>query len=61
MDALKLLEQDHKKVKQLMEKAEEAGNAKNQKGIFEEIKTELEIHSQIEETVFYPACKNSRI
>jgi len=56
MDALTLLEQDHKKVKQLLEKAEE-NNGKSQKGIFEQIKTELEIHSQIEESTFYPAVQ----
>jgi len=56
MDALTLLEQDHKKVKQLLEKAEES-NGKSQKGIFEQIKTELEVHSQIEESIFYPAVQ----
>lgn len=53
MDALELLKQDHKKVKQLFEKAEGA-EGKAQQKLFEEIKTELDTHARIEETVFYP-------
>jgi iron-sulfur cluster repair protein YtfE (RIC family) len=56
MDALELLEQDHAKVKKLFEQAEEA-DQKEQRAIFMQIKTELEIHTQIEETVFYPAMQ----
>ena len=56
MDALELLKQDHQKVKELFEKAEEA-EAKQQEKIFEQIKTELETHARIEETVFYPAVQ----
>jgi len=56
MDALELLKQDHQKVKELFEKAEEA-DGKQQEKIFEQIKTELETHARIEETVFYPAVQ----
>ena len=56
MDALELLKKDHQKVKELFEKAEEA-EAKQQEKIFEQIKTELETHARIEETVFYPAVQ----
>ena len=56
MDALELLKQDHQKVKELFEKAEEA-EGKEQEKIFEQIKTELETHARIEETVFYPAVQ----
>lgn len=56
MDALELLKQDHAKVKKLFEKAESA-DEKEQKAIFSQIKTELEIHTQIEENVFYPAMQ----
>ena len=56
MDALELLEQDHAKVKKLFEQAEEA-DQKEQRDIFLQIKTELEIHTQIEENVFYPAMQ----
>ena len=56
MDALELLKQDHRKVKELFEQSEEA-EGKNQQKIFEQIKTELETHARIEETVFYPAVQ----
>ena len=56
MDALELLEQDHAKVKKLFEQAEDA-EQKEQRAIFTQIKTELEIHTHIEETVFYPAMQ----
>ncbi len=56
MDALELLKQDHKKVKELFEQAEEAEGEEQEK-IFEQIKTELDTHARIEETVFYPAVQ----
>ena len=56
MDALELLKQDHARVKKLFEQAESADEAE-QKAIFTRIKTELEIHAQIEESVFYPAMQ----
>ena len=56
MDALELLEQDHAKVKKLFEQAEDA-DEKEQRTIFTQIKTELEIHTHIEESVFYPAMQ----
>ncbi|HVO95460.1 MAG TPA: hemerythrin domain-containing protein [Terriglobales bacterium] len=55
MDALELLKSDHKTVKDLFKKIEGSKDAKQQKELFEEIKTELETHTHIEETVFYPA------
>jgi hemerythrin superfamily protein len=57
MDALELLKRDHQKVKELFEKAEATENAKQQKPIFDQIKTELETHARIEEAVFYPAIE----
>ena len=57
MDALELLKTDHKKVKELFKKAEANENEKQQKQLFEQIKTELETHTHIEETVFYPAVQ----
>ena len=56
MDALELLEQDHANVKKLFEQAEDA-EQKEQRAIFTQIKTELEIHTHIEESVFYPAMQ----
>jgi hemerythrin superfamily protein len=55
MDALELLKEDHQKVKELFEQAEETEG--KQQDVFEQIKTELETHTRIEETVFYPAMQ----
>jgi iron-sulfur cluster repair protein YtfE (RIC family) len=57
MDALELLKEDHEKVKQLFETAEETENLKEKRKIFDKIQTELETHARIEETVFYPAME----
>ena len=56
MNALELLTEDHKKVKELFEKAEDA-EGKEQQKIFDQIKSELETHTRIEETIFYPAVQ----
>lgn len=62
MDALELLKTDHKNVKELFKEAEANKNEKQQKQLFEQIKTELETHTHIEETVFYPAvAKNEEL
>jgi iron-sulfur cluster repair protein YtfE (RIC family) len=62
MDATTLLKQDHDKVRSLLKRFEAAGDgAQRQKQeLFEEIRTELEIHSAIEEEIFYPAVKALR-
>lgn len=57
MDALKLLKADHDKVKHLFEQAESAADEKKKRTLFDDIKTELETHSRIEEEVFYPAME----
>jgi iron-sulfur cluster repair protein YtfE (RIC family) len=56
MDALELLKQDHQKVKDLFQQAEDAEGDDLEK-ICEQIKTELEMHAHIEETIFYPAME----
>src|SRR4030095_10549649 len=57
MDALKLLKEDHLKVKKLFEQAEGTEDEKKKTQIFGEIKRELETHAHIEETIFYPAME----
>jgi len=57
MDALELLAEDHKLVNELFENIEAAEDDKEKRKIFREIKTELETHARIEETIFYPAMK----
>ena len=59
MDAFNLLKADHRKVEELFEELESAsGQAK--KRVFEEIKTELDLHTHIEETIFYPALEKPK-
>lgn len=56
MDAFQLLKADHKNVADLFDQLESArGQAKLR--VFEQIKTELELHTHIEEKVFYPALE----
>jgi iron-sulfur cluster repair protein YtfE (RIC family) len=59
MDALELLKQDHETVKQLLERGQEA-EPKQRKQIFKEIKTELDTHARIEETIFYPTMEEHK-
>jgi hemerythrin superfamily protein len=51
------LKQDHQKVKELFEQADEIEDEKEQKQICERISSELETHAHIEETIFYPAME----
>jgi hemerythrin superfamily protein len=57
MDALELLKQDHQNVKELFKQGQETDDKKRQRQIFKEIKSKLETHARIEETVFYPAME----
>ncbi|HEX3630606.1 MAG TPA: hemerythrin domain-containing protein [Candidatus Dormibacteraeota bacterium] len=55
MDAITLLENDHRKVKKLFDGLMKS---KGEVGLFEELDRELTVHSEIEEKLFYPAAKN---
>ena len=59
MKATRLLKEDHTKVKALFREYESAGeNAhKKKQGIVEQVFRELEVHTQIEEEIFYPTVK----
>jgi hemerythrin superfamily protein len=56
MDPFELLKADHRKVEQLFTELESAGG-KGKLEVFAQIKTELELHTHIEEKVFYPALE----
>lgn len=56
MDAFNLLKQDHRKVAALFDQLE-AATGKAKLTVFNEIKTELELHTHIEEKIFYPAVE----
>lgn len=56
MDPFELLKADHRKVEDLFSQLESArGQAKLR--VFEQIRMELELHTHIEEKVFYPALE----
>jgi hemerythrin superfamily protein len=55
IDAISLLKTDHRKVKNLFARYESAGNFSTKHLIAEQVFTELELHAQLEEHVFYPA------
>src|SRR6476661_1753075 len=56
-DAVALLKQDHRTVKELFEKFEKASGDGRKQQIAEQICLELSVHAQIEEEIFYPACE----
>ena len=57
MNALELLKADHKKVASLFDRVEKTESEKEHLKLFEQIKTELEAHAYIEETVLYPKLR----
>lgn len=57
MDAVKLLKDDHEKVKGLFRQFEKARSQDKKKQLADEIMMELEVHARIEEEIFYPAVR----
>ena len=55
MNALDILKQDHQKVKGLFQEIRKDSDRARQKELFDKVDWELEIHTHIEETIFYPA------
>ena len=62
MKATTLLKNDHTKVKGLFREYQQTGERalKSKSRLFEKIKQELEVHSAIEEEIFYPAVREAR-
>jgi iron-sulfur cluster repair protein YtfE (RIC family) len=56
MNAIELLKSDHDKVDLLFQKIKATEEGEH-KALFEKIREELEIHTHIEETIFYPKLK----
>jgi len=56
MNAIELLKEDHDKVDKLFQKVK-ANEDADHRDTFEKIKAELEVHTHIEETIFYPKIK----
>jgi hemerythrin-like domain-containing protein len=59
MDAISLLEEDHRKMKKLLSELESTTErgVKTREELFATVKDELTVHETIEEEIFYPALK----
>ena len=55
MDALSLLKRDHQKVRGLLKRLE----SRPDEDLFEQIQSELKVHTQSEEEIFYPAYRDA--
>jgi hemerythrin superfamily protein len=60
MNAVELLESQHREVEKLFSKIEKAKNSASKQKLFEEIADKLAVHAAIEEHHFYPAVKAKR-
>lgn len=61
MNAIQLLTQDHKKVRQLLSELEKTTteDTEDRERLVGEISKEVSIHAQVEEEIFYPAFKEA--
>ena len=60
MNAIELLKTDHRKVERLFQKVKADQEGEEHQELFEQIKQELEVHTHIEETIFYPKLKEEK-
>jgi hemerythrin-like domain-containing protein len=60
MNAISLLEEDHRKMKKLLSELESTTErgVKTREELFGKVKEELTVHETIEEEIFYPALKD---
>jgi hemerythrin superfamily protein len=56
MNAISMLESDHRKVETLFTQFRGEGDLLRRRGLAEQIVTELAVHAEIEEAHFYPAA-----
>lgn len=61
MDAIQLLKEDHEKVRELLSQLTETTSRaeKTRTQLLEKIRLELEVHTTIEEEIFYPAFREA--
>lgn len=57
MDPVKLLMKQHREVEALFKKVEKTEDADERKGLMGQIKQSLELHTLLEEEIFYPALR----
>jgi len=58
MNALDLLKEDHKKLKQMLAQTLDAHERDARAELIEQVRSELVVHERMEEEVFYPALKS---
>lgn len=58
-DAIALLKSDHEKVRGLLAQLESAKASSRRESLLAKIETELVVHTQIEEEIFYPAYREA--
>lgn len=57
MNALELLKTDHEKVSEIFDQLSDTDDLQEKQKLFVQIRTELETHTHIEETAFYPVLE----
>jgi len=60
-DAIKLLKDDHRQVEDWFEAFEKTNSASKKQKLATQICLALTVHAQIEEEIFYPACREAGI
>ena len=60
-DAIALLKKDHEKVRDLLSKLEKSAERGGDRAmqLYTQVETEVKIHSQVEEEIFYPAFREA--
>jgi hemerythrin-like domain-containing protein len=58
-DAIALLTKDHETVRKLLKRLDAARAATQRRTLFEKVRDEVQVHSQIEEEIFYPAFRSA--
>lgn len=57
--AIDLLKEDHKKVRKMLDELVATNGAKTRERLLAKISSELEVHTEIEEEIFYPAFRDA--
>jgi hypothetical protein len=60
-DAIALLKNDHREVEAWFDEFESASGAAKKRKLAQQICTALKVHTQIEEEIFYPACREAGV
>src|SRR5262245_43368362 len=58
-DAITLLKKDHQKVRTLLKKLTSTENRDTRRNLFDQIDSDLQTHTRIEEEIFYPAFRDA--